>query len=657
MSSFLEKLRAFSQALPKKWLLLIGVLLAAGIWWAFSNGNGLKNAERFTVTERDLVQEVTVTGQVKASQTASLGFEKNGKIGEILVKEGQAVEQGQELVKLENGDLYAQLLEAQANVQSAQAQYQAFKAELSNAKSEVTSAQAGVDTERAQLEQFLSALEEAQQDLKELKRGTRKEELDIAEGVVDNSKNEIADLELELENVKASATQSMEALLEEGKDIIIEAGSVSNSLLSENLLEIIYPVRFPSSETCKANVVSPIYISLSSCFDALNASEELEALSSPLSSTSSIETTLIIENLSFAKETLEKVRILFSDALALADTATAFVHDQSSSFNEAELAALKAPINSGRTRLESILQKVTAASEAIETQIVSNQTSVDIAQRNLNRAQDKLASAELDLELKRAGATDEQIAAQEAKVKQAEANLSTQEAKIKQAETAPSAQQAKIDLAQANLNSQGARIKQAQASVNNIEAQIDKTILKAPFSGIVTQQEGELGEIVAANSMVVSIISDDEFEIEANIPEIDIAKLVLDDAAQVDLDAYGPEIIFNAHVAFIDPAETIVEDVTNYQVTFQFDQQDERVRSGMTANISVLTDEWEAVLAVPEYALERRSDGVYVKRLVGSGDKESSEDILIEIGELSSDGFRVVNEGLQAGDVIVILQE
>jgi RND family efflux transporter MFP subunit len=653
VTSFLEKLRTP----PKKWVLLGGAILIIIFWWLFSTENGLKKAERFTVIERDLVQEVTVTGQVKASQTAKLGFEKTGKIAEILITEGQKVETGQELVKLENGDLYAQLLEAEASVQSAQAQYQALKAELSNARSEVTSAQAGVDTERAQLEQFVSALEESQQQLNELRKGTRQEELDIAEVSVKNTENEILDLETAMENTENAADQDLSALLEEAKDLIAEASTSAQSLLSENLLEIIYPIRFPSNKTCEAQVSAFSQISRETCFAALDAVEGLVERSELLEELETLEITLIMDELSYAKSSLALVRSLFSQALALADAALAFDEDNSSAFTDAQLTTLKSPITTGRSTLESIFQRVTSTSEGLASQIIKNQSNIDAAQKNLNRAEDKLASAELDLELKRAGSTPEQIAAQEAKVKQAVASLSIQEAKIKQAETAPSAQQAKIGLAQANLNAQGAKIKQAQAKVNNIEAQIGKTILTAPFAGVITQQEGELGEIVASNSLVVSLISDDEYEIEANIPEIDIAKLSKEDLAQVNLDAYGPEEIFNVHVRFIDPAETIIENVTNYQVTFQFDEQDERVRSGMTANISVLTDEWEDVLAVPEYALDRRSDAAYVQRLMINNEKEDSESVLVEIGELSSDGFRLIRSGLTAGDIILILQE
>src|SRR5581483_10901237 len=97
--------------------------------------------------------------------------------------------------------------------------------------------------------------------------------------------------------------------------------------------------------------------------------------------------------------------------------------------------------------------------------------------------------------------------------------------------------------------------------------------------------------------------SDTKFQIDANIAEADIAKVALGQKATVTLDAYGPDVVFNATVIKIDPAETIVDGVPTYKTTFQFDTPDDRIKSGMTANIDIQGDSHTDVLAVPERAV------------------------------------------------------
>ena len=139
-----------------------------------------------------------------------------------------------------------------------------------------------------------------------------------------------------------------------------------------------------------------------------------------------------------------------------------------------------------------------------------------------------------------------------------------------------------------NINSQKASISSDEADVQNIEAQIAKTVLYAPISGIITKQDAKVGEIAAANTVLVSVISASQFEIEANIPEADIAKVKIGSSAGVTLDAYGNDIIFDAKVSAIDPAETVIEGVATYKTTLQFLKKDERIKSGMTGNVDIL---------------------------------------------------------------------
>ena len=156
---------------------------------------------------------------------------------------------------------------------------------------------------------------------------------------------------------------------------------------------------------------------------------------------------------------------------------------------------------------------------------------------------------------------------------------------------------------------------------------------------------------MGANVSIISLISESEFEIEARVPEADIAAVKIGDFAQVTLDAYGNDVVFEARVVAIDPAETIVEGVATYKTTFAFLVKDARVRSGMTANIDVVTDRREGVVVVPRRAVITRGDEAFVRIMNSAG---VVGEVKVKIGLVGSDGNAEIIGGIREGDAAVI---
>ena len=254
--------------------------------------------------------------------------------------------------------------------------------------------------------------------------------------------------------------------------------------------------------------------------------------------------------------------------------------------------------------------------DGYKTDIATARTNVNTAITNLSTADEKLRTAEAtlllekqNLALKEAGATPEQIKTQEAKVKS------------------------------------------AQANVNNYGALIAKTIIYSPINGIVTKVDVERGEIIQLNTPVISVISGAEFEIEANIPEADIAKVKLEDIAQVTLDAYGDDDIFAVKIISIEPAETIVEGVSTYKTIFQFEDKSELIRSGMTANIDIITENKKDVIFVSYRVLQTDSEG---NRFVEVTEDEEVVKKIVQTGIRGTDGKIEILSGLNEGDEIIV---
>ncbi len=204
---------------------------------------------------------------------------------------------------------------------------------------------------------------------------------------------------------------------------------------------------------------------------------------------------------------------------------------------------------------------------------------------------------------------------------------------------------------QADINAQAARVRAAEADVENVRAQIAKTVIAAPFTGVITRVDAKAGAIASANESLIAMIGADTFQIESYVPEINIAQIAVGNPATIVLDAYGDEVVFDARVVTIDPAETVRDGVATYRVILQFTVQDERIRSGMTANIVITAFEREDVLAIPQGLIIEREGKKYVRI------KEGEETIIereVTTGAVSSYGTIEILSGVSAGDTLVV---
>jgi RND family efflux transporter MFP subunit len=198
-----------------------------------------------------------------------------------------------------------------------------------------------------------------------------------------------------------------------------------------------------------------------------------------------------------------------------------------------------------------------------------------------------------------------------------------------------------------------AEISRAQAEVSRIQAEIAERTVRAPFAGIITDVPAKVGSIASANDPAVSMISAGALELESFVPEINVSLIKVGDPAVVTLDAYGSDVPFEAHVISVDPAETIRDGVSTYRAKLAFTTQDERIKSGMTANIVITTEEKTNVITVPRGIVIDREGKKFV--LVQAGDERVEREVTV--GSISSLGEIEIISGLEPGDVVVLSNE
>ena len=201
-----------------------------------------------------------------------------------------------------------------------------------------------------------------------------------------------------------------------------------------------------------------------------------------------------------------------------------------------------------------------------------------------------------------------------------------------------------------DISAQLAQVRSAEADLDSARAQLRKTQVVAPFGGIITKMDAKAGAVVSSNASQIAMQSRGAYQLESFVPEINIALLKLSNPALVTLDAYGESVLFGAKVVAIDPAETIRDGVSTYRALLQFDTTDARIRTGMTANITITTLEKEGIVSIPQGIVIERDGKKYVQ--VQEGDVVVEQEVTT--GAISSLGNIEILTGLNESDLVVV---
>ena len=157
------------------------------------------------------------------------------------------------------------------------------------------------------------------------------------------------------------------------------------------------------------------------------------------------------------------------------------------------------------------------------------------------------------------------------------------------------------------------KIKAAQAQTHNAYTQLQKTYIRAPKSGIVVNIFKEAGEYAAPSASLIKINSKKQY-IEADIPEVDIAKVKKGMRVEIKLDAFG-EKIFNGKIDFIYPEKKEIFGITYYRARILFNEKDlrkENILPGMTAEVIIPFAEKHDVLSVERGVAKKDEDNYFV---------------------------------------------
>ena len=208
------------------------------------------------------------------------------------------------------------------------------------------------------------------------------------------------------------------------------------------------------------------------------------------------------------------------------------------------------------------------------------------------------------------------------------------------------------EIAVSNAASQSAACDAALANVKVTQASLERTMLIAPFDGVVAEIEGELGEYVTpspvgvATKPTVDLIDSSCIYISAPIDEIDAPEVHSGMKARIMMDAFGDQE-FPATVRRVAPYVLDLEkQARTVEIEAVFDNPDKVLLPGYSADIEVIIDRSENTLSIPTQAV-MRDNFIYLI------DSEKLVKKQIEVG-LSNWQYTEVTKGLTIEDQIVL---
>lgn len=459
--------------------------------------------------------------------------------------------------------------------------------------------QAGIDMAKAKLDKLIA--------------GATAEEIRLAETAVANaeatvvsSQKALSDAEKNLANVKLKAGVDLSQAYDGA--VNASAKSVSAATSSLYILTDIQLAHFndygdDSSKIAEAKGAAILALLGGQNAGRMTNTSIVELSNGAKAAVGAAQLSPTAENISAAlsqtKDSLQKVKSAL-DAVPLASSVT--------ETEKTNLSAEKASINAE-------IIAIASKEQAIAVQKAGNESLISAAERDVNLSQSALRTAE-----GASRAAKDQLA-------------------LKQA----SAASADIALAKA-------QIRQAEASAQMIREQIKEMILVSPADGVITDTNGDVGENISPSELAVSIMPLGNLEVDVDASESGIVSVKVGQEVKITLDAFPAGMSWTGRVVRIDPAQTVIGGAVYYKTKVLFDEQDDRIKPGMTANIWIKAAEKENVIFLPAIAVKEKNGKKYVEVLEGKQVKRKE----ISAGLKGAGGMIEIISGIGEGENVIV---
>lgn len=277
---------------------------------------------------------------------------------------------------------------------------------------------------------------------------------------------------------------------------------------------------------------------------------------------------------------------------------------------------------------------------------------------------------------------ESQYQAIEAEISSLEANVKTLQANVDSLKNAydktVQAQNSAVSTADSNIASMQDALSNSelssslnrqtqQAQINTYQDQLEKGVLTSTVDGTVTSVNAKPGDIYTGSTIAV-IEGVQEFIIEAEIDEYDIADVEVGMEVLIKTDATRDEEL-KGRIIYVAQSATDVSEIAGtsmtsmttsgtsnatYKIQIALDTQNDRLRIGMNARLSIITDSREDVWTVPIEAIHEKDDGSKYIEILKNEQTGEKEELKVETGFESSYYIEINSDKIKEGMKVVM---
>jgi len=226
---------------------------------------------------------------------------------------------------------------------------------------------------------------------------------------------------------------------------------------------------------------------------------------------------------------------------------------------------------------------------------------------------------------------------------------------------------AQVVTAQSAVVQANVQVADADRDVQTAEAGRAETTLTAPIAGTIVAVNGTVGSAASgggsstdaagattstAATGLIQIADTSKFIVTAAVAEADITKVAVGLGASISLPS-NTGIIIPGTVTAVSPTPTNTDGVVRFPVTVQLSEIPEGVRLGLSAIVTITTQEAAGVLAVPIEAVSLTSTTEGTVELQNTRNPEKSKTAKVSVGLIGSTLIEI-REGLAKDDVVII---
>jgi multidrug efflux pump subunit AcrA (membrane-fusion protein) len=189
----------------------------------------------------------------------------------------------------------------------------------------------------------------------------------------------------------------------------------------------------------------------------------------------------------------------------------------------------------------------------------------------------------------------------------------------------------------------------AQARLQAAQTTVDSRSLTAPFAGTITEVDIMPGDQVTPASVAFRLDNLDRLLVDVMVSEVDINNIKVGQPVTLSFDAIQDKQYLGV-VSQVAPVGDVLQGAVNFDVTVELTDADQDVRPGMTAAVNIIVDQITDALLVPNRAV-RVVNGKQVVYLLNNGQLVETP---ITLGASSDNQSQVTSGNMQVGDQVVL---